>query len=208
MNRTRITWSIAALGLMLLPAAARAVPVTPPRAGQVGIGVQGQYASLLGNRDFAHDFRDGPGLTVRLRYRMRFDRGIGLSFESHSAEARRFFAQPIGFPTQVDSSGFRRLNVITAGIEAYKLWGTRTRNVSMLSAGAGVASFSAQANTGETVFPLNGDGFYVSLGAGVERFVYRTWALDLSTRYVAMLHEGEVNHDARIALGLIVYASY
>ena len=206
MQIQRFGWAL--VMTLVLAGHADAVPVTPPRAGQVGVGVQGQFGSLLSRRDFAHDFGSGPGIAVRLRYRLRFDRGLGLSFESHSADARGRVIQPKGFPTQVDTTGFDRLTVITTGVDAYKLWGTRTRNVSMLSAGAGIAQFSARANDGETVFPVNGDGFYMSLGAGVERFIYRAWALDLSTRYYALFHEGQVNHDVQLSLGMIFYASY
>jgi hypothetical protein len=57
------------------------------------------------------------------------------------------------------------------------------------------------------MFPWN-DGVYVSAGAGLERFIYRSWALDLSTRYMAVFAGGKANHDLQASLGFIFYASY
>ena len=65
-----------------------AVIVVPPRPGQVGLSVQGQYGTLMESGDIGKNFGSGPGLAVRLRYRMRYERGFGLSFESHAFDAR------------------------------------------------------------------------------------------------------------------------
>ena len=45
-------------------------------------------------------------------------------------------------------------------------------------------------------------------GAGVERFFFRSWAYDLSTRYLAIFRDGKPNHDLQVAAGMIFYASY
>ena len=71
--------------------------------------------------------------------------------------------------------------------------------------GAGLAQTSSKTAEG-TFYP--GDGTYVSAGAGVERFLIRSWALDFSTRYVALFLPDDRNHDLQVALGLIFYASY
>jgi hypothetical protein len=207
-------WKGLVAGLLAIASFALARPASAagtivlPRAGQVGVGVQGQYGSLFGGDDLAKNFRAGPGLAVRMRYRMRYERAIGLSFESQSMEADGVVRQPDGFPTQPDSAGFDRATVTTAGAEFYQMFGTRTRTVRMLSIGAGIAQINGRLTTGETVYPVNNEGFYASLGAGVERFFYRSWAFDVSTRYMAVFHEGAVNHDVQASVGLVFYASY
>lgn len=171
--------------------------VTPPRAGQVGLGLQGQYGTLLESGNLGNDFGSGPGLTVRIRYRMRYERAIGLSFESQSFDARN----------PADSTGaLTKTTAVLSGLELYQLFGTRTRSHKMISAGIGLVQVSQDTNDGGTIFP--GDGLYVSVGAGVEQFFWNSWAWDLSTRYMAIFEEGETNHDVQISLGLIFYASY
>src|SRR2546428_660951 len=59
-----------------------------PRAGQVGIGVQGQGGTLLSTGDIGREFGSGGGLTVKVRYRMRFERAFGLTFDVQSLSAR------------------------------------------------------------------------------------------------------------------------
>lgn len=176
---------------------AEAWKVTPPRAGQVGLGMQGQYGTLLESGLIGEEYGAGPGLTVRVRYRMRYERAIGLSFESQSFDARSP-ADSVGSLTQTTA--------ILSGLELYQLFGTRTRTHRMVSVGVGLAQISQDTNDGGTIFP--GDGLYVSAGAGIERFFYNSWAFDLSTRYMALFQEGETNHDFQISLGLIFYASY
>jgi hypothetical protein len=171
--------------------------VVPPRAGHVGIGMQGQYGTLLDGGRLGEEFGSGPGLTVRLRYRMRYERALGLSFESQRFDAR----------SPADSVGpLVRTTAILSGIELYQLFGTRTNTHRMLSAGLGLVQVSQDTNDGGTIFP--GDGVFVSAGAGVERFFWNSWAWDLSSRYMAIFQDGSTNHDLQISLGLIFYASY
>ncbi len=159
-------------------------------------------------RTWRRTFDNGPGLAVRMRYRMRYERAIGLSFESQSMGAKGFHGQAKGFPTQTDSVGFDKLTVTTAGAEFYQMFGTRTRTVKMISAGIGLAQFTGRLNNGETVYPVTNEGLFLSAGAGIERFFYRSWAFDLSTRYMALFHEQIVTHDVQVSAGLIFYASY
>jgi hypothetical protein len=173
--------------------------VTPPRPGQVGIGLQGQYGTMLESGNFGSDYGQGPGLAVRLRYRMRYERGLGLSFEGQRFDAR---VAPTGRDSVASASFF------TAGADFYQMFGTRTRTTKMLSLGAGLAKVTVKTEGGENVYPVSGDGPYLSAGAGLERFFWRSWAADLSTRYMAVFHDGEVNHDFQISVGLIIYAAY
>jgi hypothetical protein len=46
------------------------------------------------------------------------------------------------------------------------------------------------------------------VGAGFERFFFRSWAWDANFKYKPVLHDGKVNHDLQVQLGLIFYAAY
>jgi len=204
-----LTGSIVSLLTLLAAGSAMAAnTIILPRSGQVGIGLQGQYGSLLKQGDFGEEFGSGPGLAIRLRYRMRYERAFGLSFESHNLDARSPGRAKTAFTALEDSARRDRLTMNLAGIEFYQLFDTRTRTVKMLSAGAGLAQISARLDNGETQYPDKGDGVFVSVGAGVERFFFRSWAWDLSTRYHAIFHDGKTNHDVQGSLGIIFYAAY
>jgi hypothetical protein len=184
-----------------------------PRAGQVGVGFQFQAGTLLKSGGLGEEFGNGPGLAVRLKYRMRFERAIGLTFDVQQLKSRDPSAREGAFDSLSSVPGTTqllrdRIKLVTAGIEFYQLFDTRDRTVKMLSAGAGLAQVSAHLNDGETQFPLAGDGVFLSLGAGIERFTYRSLAWDLSTRYMAIFHDKKVNHDIQLQLGLIFYAAY
>jgi hypothetical protein len=185
-----------------------------PRAGQVGIGVQGQYGTLLSSGDLGKEFGAGGGLTVKVRYRMRFERAIGLTFESSRLNAR----DAEGNARMTDGAfdtldralpGVRdKLKLGLAGVEFYQLFDTRERTTKMLSVGAGLAQMSAHLTDGETQYPIAGDGIYLSAGAGLERFFFRSWAWDLSTKYIAVFHDGNLNNNIQLQLGLMFYAAY
>jgi hypothetical protein len=196
-----------------VPTAHAASSIVLPRAGQVGLGLQVQAGTLLKSGGLGEEFGSGPGLAVRLRYRMRFERAIGLSFDVQRLKSRDPSAREGAFDSLGSVPGTTqllrdRLKMVTAGIEFYQLFDTRDRTVKMLSAGAGLAQVSARLNDGETQFPIAGDGVYLSLGAGIERFAYRSIAWDLSTRYMTIFHDKKVNHDIQLSLGFIFYAAY
>lgn len=199
MQGTGIGFAIA-LWLTLAGAeAAGAATIVLPRAGQIGISGQAQYGTLLDQGNLGKEFGTGPGMAVRARYRMRYERALGLSFESQTFDART--AQP------ADSLFARKqLTAILSSVEIYQMFGTRTRNTRYLCAGIGLAQTSYKLNDGETEFP--GDGLALSAGVGMERFFYRSWAFDLSARYLALFHDGKNNHDLQASVGLVWYASY
>jgi len=191
---------VAVMGIVLLSwaaAAGAASNIVLPRPGQVGIGIQGQAGTLLESGDLGDLFSSGPGIAVRMRYRMRYERALGITFEAQTFDARE---------SSSSDTAASKLNLIMSGFEVYQLFGTRTRTTRMVSVGIGIAQASAKLNSDETVFP--DDGFYVNAGAGVERFVWRSWAVDLSARYFTIFQHGKTNHDFQAALGLIFYASY
>jgi hypothetical protein len=186
--------------VMAAPApAAGADNIVLPRPGQVGISVQGGYGTLFRSGVFGEDFGGGPTLGIRLRYRMRYERGLGLSFESQHFDVRE---------SSVADTAFKSLNVVTSGFEFYQLFGTRTKTTRMLMVGAGLAQSNSELNDGETFYFPGSDGFYVSAGMGLERFFFRSWAYDASLRYLSIFKDGEANHQVQAALGLIFYASY
>jgi hypothetical protein len=197
-----IRWSaplVVAL-VALLPIVARAETVIVlPRPGQIGVGLQGGYGTLLSSGDFGSTFGSGASLAVRIRYRMRYERAFGISFESHSFDAR----QPADSAFAVSSATF-----LLSGVEMYQIFQTREKVQPMISVGAGLAQVHTTLRDGETAYPLGGDGLYLSAGLGAERFVYRSLALDFSTRYMAVFQNGSVNHDVQASAGVIFYASY
>ena len=198
MMQRRIALAVVTGILMSLSTAAAAPNIVLPRPGQVGIGVQGQFGMLAKSGDLGDLFSNGPGLGIRLRYRMRFERAVGLSFEAHQFDSRVIGVQ--------GDTTIRKLTLIMSGVEIYQLFGTRDRTTRMVSVGAGLAQASAELNSDETIYP--DDGLYVSAGAGIERFFFRSWAYDLSTRYFAVFQHGKTNHDFQAQAGLIFYASY
>ena len=202
--------SLVTLGLNAGPVRA-AGDIVLPRAGQVGIGIQVQGGTLLSSGDVGTEFGSGPGLTVRLRYRMRFERAIGLTFDTQRLSAR----DPSRRAGAFDSLTFDapaalrdKLNLVTAGLEFYQMFNTRERTVKMLSAGVGLVQMTAHLSDGETQIPIAGDGLYLSAGAGIERFAFRSMAWDLGARYMAIFHDGTMNHDLQLQAGVIFYAAY
>jgi opacity protein-like surface antigen len=195
-------------GLAVGAAPAGAASLVLPRAGQVGIGIQGQFGSLLKTGELGTEFGSGGGVAVRLKYRMRYERAIGLSFDTQRLDARGEGAPAGAF--LADTTGLRRdqLALNTAGFDVYQFFGTRTRTPKYLSAGIGMAQISARLSDGETQYPLGGDGLFLSVGAGLERFVYRSWAIDLGGRYQAVFLDNTTNHDIQVSLGMIFYAAY
>ena len=211
-------WLRAAL-LTFATLAAHAAParaassIVLPRSGQVGLGVSGSYGTLLPSGGLGEEFGGGPGLSVRLRYRMRFERAIGLTFDAERCEARdpevnSFKTTAFDSLEDAPATQRDRMKIITAGFEFYQLFDTRERTVKYLSAGVGLAQVSAHLTDGETQYPIAGDAVFVSVGGGFERFFFRSWAWDMNAKYKAVFHDGKLNNDLQIQLGLMFYAAY
>jgi hypothetical protein len=228
MRRTRfqpVTRSIAALcvAAALLAGAAVACAETiivPPRPGQVGFGMGANMGALLKQGDFGKGFGASgePGVSVQLRYRMRYERGFGLTFDQQELDVRdgaefrgSFYDDTRGAYRDTtwkasDPEYPRKLNLYFYGVEFYQMFDTRTKTVKMLSVGAGIAHPVRQDNDKEYEFPT-GDGFFLGVGGSIERYFVGSLAVDLSARYRLVLHEGSTNHDLHAALGFIWYAS-
>jgi hypothetical protein len=199
------------VALTVHAAAARAASsIVLPRSGQVGVGITGSYGTFLPSGELGSEFGGGPGLSVRIRYRMRFERAIGLTFDAERMDARDPSGAAGAFDSLTEAPAVLRdrMKMVTAGFEFYQLFDTRERTVKYLSAGVGLAQISAHLTDGETQYPIAGDALFVSLGAGFERFFYRSWAWDTSFKYKPVLHDGKVNHDLQFQLGFIFYAAY
>jgi opacity protein-like surface antigen len=200
MIQFRVPILLLAMGALAWGAPARAEwIIIPPRAGQVGLSMQGQYGALLNSGGVGSQFESGPGLAVRLRYRMRYERAMGLSFESQRFDVR--------VPSAADTAA-DHMNAFTYGFDVYQLFGTRTPVTRWIGVGAGLVQFRKVLNDKEIDFSDSNDGVYVSAGAGVERFVWRSWAMDLSGKYLTVFQNGHANHDFQASLGLVVYATY
>ncbi len=210
MSRTRGLWTLASLCavLWLAPPARAAWIVVPPRPGQVGLGLSGLYDLMPTGGSLADQFDNGPGFAVRVRYRMRFERGFGLTFETQTFGARGDFHDPQTDSTYAAGTPFAadHLRLFLYGVDYYQMFGTRTKSTRMVSVGAGIAHPIVSLNDGETTYPWS-DGLYVSAGAGLERFFWQSWAYDLGARYHAIIMDGKVNHDLQVSLGLVFYAS-
>jgi hypothetical protein len=192
---------VLAIGLLLAAPSARAAKVVLPRPGQVGIELQGGFGWLLNSGDLGSVFDQGPTIAARLRYRMRYERAIGLTFENQRFEIRvpEEFAPDGG-------AGREKINVVLSGLEFYKMFGTRTPSVKMLMVGVGLAQTSGRFINNEAFYP--GDGSYLSAGFGVERFIVKSWALDVSARYTMAFIPEDHLHDVQVAAGIMFYASY
>ena len=208
-------WLPAALPMLALltvcawPAHA-ANTITLPRSGQVGIGITGSFGTLLPTGELGNEFGSGPGLSVKIRYRMRFERAIGLTFDAERMNSRDPSGAAGAFDSLTDAPAVLRdyMKMVTAGFEFYQLFDTRERTVKYLSAGAGLAQISAHLTDGETQYPIAGDALFVSVGAGFERFFFRSGAWEMGFKYKPVLHDGKINHDLQANVGLIFYAGY
>lgn len=215
MRSTRgLTGALAALALgALLAGTAVAEPlIVLPRPGQVGLSISGSYGTLLQSGAVGGQFADGEGLNVRVRYRARYERGFGLTFESHTRYVRDletvddyWTAYDDAYPPD-SSVAYEKARIFLYGLDFYQFFNTRTRTTTMLSVGAGLAHPAFTLNGGETQYPL-GDGPYLAVGAGVERFFWRSLAFDFSARYTAIFLGDRPSHDLHASVGLIYYAS-
>src|SRR5262245_9165879 len=139
------------IGVVFLAGALAAAPalaqssISLPRPGQVGIALQGGYGGFLEQGNVGSVFGNGPEFTVRLRYRMRYDRALGLSFEAQKLDAR--VTETFDPANPIDAAP-EKLSLILSGLEFYQMFGTRTPAVKMLMVGVGLAQYRTELNSG------------------------------------------------------------
>jgi opacity protein-like surface antigen len=192
---------VSVLGLLALAGNSGAATVTLPRPGQVGFSGEGHLGTLTKSGEYGDVFGTGAGIAIRARYRMRYERGLGLSFERQ------------GFSARDDSDTLfapRTLTLQTATLDVYQMFGTRTQTTRFLSASLGLSQGTQKLNGGDTKVGGigTGDALVLGVGAGLERFVWQSWAVDLGARYFAHLHHSKVNHGVHVYAGMIFYAGY
>jgi hypothetical protein len=175
--------------------------VVPPRPGQIGVALEGQYGSFFSSGGLGSEFGAGGGLAVRARYRMQYDRALGISFERDDYQVRH--ASPA-------DTADHTVTLLNTGVEFYQLFGTEGKTTRMISAGFGITQVSKKLNDGEE--KLGGqdvtDGGFISLGVGLERFFIQSFGLDLNAHYELIFQNGSTNQLVEAAAGLIFYASY
>ena len=209
LHRT-VVMILPALAVTLFAGVAHAAStLEPPRPGQVGFSLQGQYGTFFKSGDLAKQFGGGGGYVIRGRYRMRYERAIGVSFERQGFEIRDPADTTFGINSG-EASGHVTMTTIVSAIDIYQMFGTRTATVKYLSATIGLAQNTIKLEDGETVVngTYAGDGFVLGAGAGFERYIWQSWAIDAGARYYAMFHLGHANHEVQLSLGLIFYAGY
>ena len=191
---------IVAVIAVVAPGRASAAKVVLPEAGDIGFGGLAQFGTLLKTGEIGDVFGTGAGMALRLRYRMRYERALGLTFERHGFDPR---AKSDTLLAPLNTT------VILTGLEIYQMFSTRTKVTKMLSAGVGLTQVTQKLLGGETqsAGPGVGDGFYVSAGGEIEYFFWQSWAVDVSLRYHAIILHETVNHDVQIAAGVIFYTA-
>jgi hypothetical protein len=181
--------------------------VVLPRSGQVGFGLQFGYGSLLQSDSYGNTFGAGASYVVHLRYRMRYERAIGLTFSAERFDVR----SPVAYdPADPNSIQPERLNTTLSGFDFYQMFGTRTPTVKYLLLSGGLSQERVKLNDGETELSgtYSSDGLYLGAGAGLERFFWSSMAWDLSGRYNAIFRDGKPHSDVQASLGIMWYASY
>jgi len=197
-------WVGTGLFLMTLMAAAAAHAawiVVPPRPGQIGVAIDGQYGSFLSGGGLGSEFGAGGGLGVRVRYRMQYERAIGISFERCDYTVRHNADTTFADHT---------VTLINTGAEFYQLFGTEGKTTRMISAGFGITQVSKKLNDGEEKLGGNdvGDGGFVMLGVGLERFFVQAFGLDLNAHYELIFQNGSTNQLITASAGLVFYAGF
>ena len=185
---------------MVAPGRASAAKIVLPEAGDIGFGGLAQFGTLLKTGEIGDVFGTGAGMALRLRYRMRYERALGLSFERHGFDPR---AKSDTLLAPLNTTA------ILTGLEIYQMFSTRTKVTKMLSAGVGLTQVTQKLVGGETqsAGPGVGDGFYLSAGGEIEYFFWQSWAVDVSLRYHAIILHETVNHDVQIGAGVIFYTA-
>ena len=182
---------LALLGWIILFAPERAS--AQERPGTLSLGIQGQYGTLLGPSDFAEDYDWGAGFALRIRYALGGPQALGISFESQTFEPSNDAPEGPDEPLELKfahvSLEYLRYFNRGHGRSQYALIGLGLAHPSEVRSG-GVAEVS--------------DALLLTGGGGVEVFVHRTVAIDISARAYGMIGES-VTATVEFAAGVHFY---
>jgi hypothetical protein len=183
-----LTFATLGIGLFL-PSAA----VAQERPGTLSLGIQGQYGIIGGPSDFAEDYDWGPGFGIRIRYALGGPQAFGISFESQtfdpSSEAEAGLDQP------------EELKFANVSLEYLRYFNRGEGRSQYAAVGIGLAHPSEERTGG--IADVS-DALLLTGGGGLEVFVHRTTAIDVSLRGYAMIGES-VTATAEIAAGIHYY---
>lgn len=180
-----------ALALALTGFLRAAQATAQERPGTLSLGLQAQYGRILGPSDFASEFDQGGGFALRIRYALGGPQAFGISFES----------QTFGPDTNADQvePGPDRLKFSNATLEYLRYFNRGEGRSQYLVAGAGLFHPSDRRADGSVA--LRSDGLILVAGGGLEVFVRRTTAIDLSLRANALLGGEGVTATIEAAIG-------
>ncbi len=183
-----------ALGLTLLvtsldPASAQ------ERPGTLSLGLQGQYGIITGASEFAERFDRGGGLAIRIRYALGGPQAFGISFESQSFGADREAQEG----TELDAE---KLTLSNATVEYLRYFNRGQGRSQYMVAGLGLYHPSDVRRAGVAIAS---DGLILALGAGLEVFVLRATAVDVSLRANALLGNDALSTTLEAAIGFHHY---
>ena len=79
---------IAVGAALLAPGLGHAARIVLPQPGDIGFAGFAQYGAFTKTGEIGESFGTGAGYGVRLRYRMRYERALGLTFERQGFDPR------------------------------------------------------------------------------------------------------------------------
>src|SRR5262245_6629147 len=114
-----VVLAVIVVGLAVVaPSRALAAKVILPEAGDIGFAGLAQFGTMLKSGEIGDVFNTGAGMALRLRYRMRYERALGLTFERHGFDPR---AKSDTLLAPLNST------IILTGLEIYQMFSTRTK---------------------------------------------------------------------------------
>jgi hypothetical protein len=178
-----------AIAIAILPGTARA----QERPGTLSLGIQAQYGVLLGPSNFAEDYDWGPGFALRIRYAFGGPHAMGISFESQTFDPSSSAEATIDKPIQ--------LKIADVSVEYLRYFNRGHGRSQYAAIGLGLSHPSEERTGGVAEVS---DALLLTGGGGVEVFVHRTVALDVSGRAYGMIGES-VTASVEFAAGFHFY---
>jgi len=184
----------AVLGLILLGWIGRPERAcAQERPGTLSLGFQGQYGTLLGPSDFAEDYDWGAGFGIRIRYALGGPQALGISFESQTFDPSNDAPESLDDPI--------KLKIANVSVEYLRYFNRGHGRSQYAAIGVGLSHPSEERTGGVAEVS---DALLLTGGGGVEVFVHRTVAIDISARAYGMIGES-VTATVEFAAGLHFY---